>query len=61
MTGRGRGGHRGGRGGKCGGRGQGRGQNYTGARRAAKSGLFAALGNNVFDYGHRAAAGQMRT
>jgi hypothetical protein len=28
---------------------------------AAKSGLCAALGNNVFDYGHRAAADQMRT
>jgi hypothetical protein len=28
---------------------------------AAKSGLCAALGNNVFDYGHRAATDQMRT
>jgi hypothetical protein len=28
---------------------------------AAKSGLCAALGNNVFDYGHRAAADQMQT
>jgi hypothetical protein len=28
---------------------------------AAKSGLCSALGNNVFDYGHRAAADQMRT
>jgi hypothetical protein len=27
----------------------------------AKSGLCAALGSNVFDYGHRAAADQMRT
>jgi hypothetical protein len=27
----------------------------------AKSGLRAALGNNVFDYGHRAAVDQMRT
>jgi hypothetical protein len=26
-----------------------------------KSGLCAALGNNVFDYGHRAAADQMLT
>jgi hypothetical protein len=33
----------------------------TGTRTAAKSGLCAALGNNVFDYGHRAAADQMRT
>jgi hypothetical protein len=39
----------------------GRGQNYTGTRMAAKSGLCAALGNNMFDYGHRAAADQMRT
>jgi hypothetical protein len=28
---------------------------------AAKSGLCAALGINVFNYGHRAAAAQMRT
>jgi hypothetical protein len=61
MTGRGRGGSRGGRSGERGGRGRRRGQNYTGARTAAKSGLCAALGNNVFDYGHRAAADQMRT
>jgi hypothetical protein len=27
----------------------------------AKSGLCAALGNKVFDYGHRAAADQIRT
>jgi hypothetical protein len=27
----------------------------------AKSGLCAVLGNNVFDYGYRAAADQMRT
>jgi hypothetical protein len=37
------------------------GQNYTGARMVAKSGLCAALSNNVFNYGHRAAADQMRT
>ena len=64
MTGRGRGGGRGGRGnsgrGGRGGRGPGRGQNYTGARRAPKQGLCAALGINVFDYGHKAAADQMR-
>jgi hypothetical protein len=54
MTGRGRGGgSRGGRGGERGGCGRGRGQNYTGARMVAKSGLCAALGNNVFDYGCR--------
>jgi hypothetical protein len=63
MTGRGRGGSRGGRSSEHGGhsRGRGRGQNYTGARTVAKSGLCAALGINVFDYGHRAAADQMRT
>jgi hypothetical protein len=54
MTGRGRGASRSG----C---SRGRGQNYTGTRMAAKSGLCAALGNNVFDCGHRAAADQMRT
>jgi hypothetical protein len=54
MTGRGRGGSHGG----C---SRGRGQNYTGTRTVAKSGLCAALGNNVFDYGHRAATDQMRT
>jgi hypothetical protein len=48
-------------GGKHGGCGRRRGQNYTGTRTVAKSGLCAALGNNVFDYGHRAAADQMRT
>jgi hypothetical protein len=44
-----------------GGRGRGRGQNYAGASKASKSGLCTALGNNVFDYGHKAAADQMRT
>ena len=43
------------------GRGRGRGQNYTGASKASKSGLCTTLGNNVFDYGHKAAADQMRT
>jgi hypothetical protein len=40
-----------------------RGQNYTGARTVGKSGLCAALGNNVFvfDSGHRAAVDQMQT
>jgi hypothetical protein len=54
MTGRGRGASRGGH-------SRGRGQIYTGTRTAAKSGLCAALGINVFDYGHKAAADQMRT
>jgi hypothetical protein len=61
MTGRGRGGSRGGHGGERSRRGRGRGQNYTGATTAAKNGLCAALGSNVFDYGHRAATDQMRT
>jgi hypothetical protein len=61
MTGRGRGGSRGGHGGKHSRRGRRREQNYTGTRTAAKRGLCAALGINVFNYGHRAAADQMRT
>jgi hypothetical protein len=59
MTRRGRGASCGGHGSEHGRHSCGRGQNYTGARMAAKSGLCAALGNN--DYGHRAAADQMRT
>jgi hypothetical protein len=61
MTRRGRGGSHGGCSGECSGCGCRRGQNYTGARTVAKSGLCAALDNNVFDSGHRAAADQMRT
>jgi hypothetical protein len=61
MTGRGRGGSHGGCSGKHGVCSRGRRQNYTVTRTAAKSGLCAALGINVFDYGHRAAADQMRT
>jgi hypothetical protein len=61
MTGRGRVASRSGHGGEHGRCSCGRGQNYTGTRTAAKSGLCAALGNNVFNYGHRAAVDQMRT
>ncbi len=62
MTRRGRGGSCGGHGGEHSGCGHERGQNYTVTRTvASKSGLCAALGINVFDYGHRAAADQMRT
>jgi hypothetical protein len=43
------------------GRGRGRGQHYTGASKTLKSGLCTTLGNNVFDYGHKAATDQMRT
>ena len=61
----GRGGRNRGRGGRGnsgrGGRGRGRGQNYTGAANAPKRGLCTTLGTNVFDYGHKAAADQMRT
>ena len=60
----GRGGRSSGRGGRDNndrsGRGRGRGQHYTGASKASKSGLCTTLGNNVFDYGHKAAADQMR-
>jgi hypothetical protein len=45
----------------CGGRGRSRGQNYTGARSASKKGLCTTLGSNIFDYGHKGAANQMRT
>jgi hypothetical protein len=62
MTRRGRVGSHGGGGSKQGGCGHGRGQsNYTSTRTMPKSGLSAALGNNVFDYGHRAAVDQMQT
>ena len=45
---------RGGRGnGGRGGHGRGRGQGYSGANSALTKGLCAALGNNVFDYGHK--------
>jgi hypothetical protein len=61
MTRRGRGASHGGCSSEHGGCSHGRGQNYTGARTVAKSGLCAALGNNMLDYGHKAAADQMRT
>ena len=59
---------RGGRGGGCGGRGyhghgrgKGRGNNYTGSTNTTKKGLCATLGSNVFDYGQKNSADQMRT
>ena len=63
MSGRSaRGSGRGGRGhNDRGARRKGRGQNYTGVGKASKSGLCTTLGSNVFDYGHKAAADQMRT
>ena len=65
MSGRGGRGHgRGGRGGgNRGGRGAGRGRGYgySGATSSAKKGLCSELGSNVFDYGHKGAADQMRT
>lgn len=53
----------GGRGGRGGGRGRnhGRGSNYTGATNATKKGLCASLGSNIFDYGGKGAADQLRT
>jgi hypothetical protein len=56
---------RGGRGGRGrggrGGRSRGRGQNYTGSANAARKGLCDNLGTNVFDYGQKSAAYQIRT
>ena len=60
MSGRG-GRGRGGRGRGRGRGGRGRGSSYTGANTSSKKGLCAALGDNVFDYGHKAAADQLRT
>jgi hypothetical protein len=59
----------GGRNNGCGGRGQGgrggrsrgRGHNYTGSANEARKVLCANLGTNVFDYGQKSAADQMRT
>jgi hypothetical protein len=53
RSGRGRGGR--------GGRSRGRGQNYTGSANAARKGICANLGTNVFDYGQKSAADKMRT
>jgi hypothetical protein len=52
---------RGGRGSNGRGRGRWRGQNYTGTTTATKKGMCDALEANVFDYGQKAAADQMRT
>ena len=63
MSGRGgaRSSGRGGRHGRGGGRSRGRGNNYTGASNTTKKGLCSALQGNVFDYGQKGAADQMRT
>ena len=50
---------RGGRG-KGSGRGRGRGHNYTGTTSTPKKGLCTTLGSNVFDYGQKSSADQMR-
>ena len=42
-------------------RGRGRGSNYTGSASAPKKGLCTALSANIFDYGTKGAADQMRT
>jgi hypothetical protein len=42
-------------------RSHGRGQNYTGSGKASKNELCTTLGNNAFDYRHKAAADQMQT
>jgi hypothetical protein len=59
-NGRGRRG-RDGRGGHSRGCSRGRGQNYTGSANAARKGLCDNFGTNVFDYGQKSAADQMRT
>ena len=60
-----RSGRSGGRGGRGtagrGGRGRGRGSSYSAQSRTAKKGLCGTLGTNVFDYGMKGAADQMRT
>ena len=62
MSGRGGRSSKGGRGSTGrGGRGRGRGQNYSGSTTSAKKGLCTTLGANVFDYGQKNAADQMRT
>ena len=43
------------------GRGRGRGLNYIGTNLPAKRGLCTTLGTNIFDYGQKVAADQMRT
>jgi hypothetical protein len=43
------------------GRGCSRGQNYTGSANVAKKGLCTNFGANLFDYGKKSAADQMRT
>jgi hypothetical protein len=52
---------RGGRGSAGRGKSRGRGHNCTGTSVSSKKGLCEALGINVFDYGQKAAADQMRT
>ena len=62
MSARGGRGHSGcGSGAHAGCRGCSRGSNYTGSTSAPKKGLCTALGANVFDYGTKGTADQMRT
>ena len=56
MRGRGRHGGRVGFGSTGRGCGRGRGHKYSGANSAPKKGLYANLGNNIFDYGNKAPA-----
>jgi hypothetical protein len=42
-------------------RGRGRGHNYTGSANAENRGMCTNLGTNVFEYGQKSAADQMRT
>ena len=61
MSGRGRNGGRGGCGYKVRGCGRGQGHNYSGANSTSKKGLCTYLGINIFEYGHKAAAYQIKT
>ena len=61
MSGRGAGGRGGRGGGGRGGRGRGRGHGYQGQGAARQSGLSKELGHNIFDYGKKGSADQMRT
>ena len=61
MGGRGRKCSRGSRGSTGRGHGHGQGQNYAGTTSVSKNGLCADLGNNVFDYRHKASDDHMRT
>ena len=62
MSGRGGRGHNGHGNGSQGGHSRGgRGYNYSSGGTPLKRGLCSALGKNIFDYGHKGTADEMRT